>query len=79
MTDTCGCPRHQGRSVSDPERHTAWHAETAAQGVPGPVTYQTLRAARGLAGGTPSGETVLDERARASGKRASGRLREACR
>lgn len=76
----CGCPTGSGRSISDQAVHNAWHALCVEQGGPaGAVTAATLQAARGFGTGTATGETVIDEKARRSGRRASGALREACR
>lgn len=75
----CGCYSDQS-TIGDGDRHAAWHAEVEAQtGITrGPVDLDALRAARGghVAG---AGETYLDRKARATGKRASGALREASR
>lgn len=71
----CGCLG----VISDAEVHDAWHKLVEAQtGIQrGPVTIYTLKAARGVGGDTLPGETILDVRARESGKRASGALRRA--
>lgn len=76
----CGCPTGPGRTVRDAAAHDAWHALVLEQGGPaGAVNATTLRAARGFKTETLRAETVLDEKARASGKRASGKLRRAAR
>ncbi len=76
----CACPSGPGRAVTDSAVHGAWHALVVDQGGPaGVVDVVSLRTARGFKTETSLGETVLDERARSSGRRASGRLREACR
>lgn len=64
----CGC-RKIG-TITNPERHAAWHEEIERE----QAENDPRRAGRGP---TLSGETILDERARASGKRASGALRRA--
>lgn len=75
----CGCPTGPGHRITDPTVHDAWHALVVDQGGPaGPVTLQTLRDARGLRV-LSLGETSFDTKARESGKRASGALREASR
>lgn len=77
---TCLCPQHPGRSTNDPVQHEAWHALVVEQGGPaGLVDAASLQAARGFKTETTTGETILDVRARASGKRASGALRRASR
>jgi hypothetical protein len=74
----CGCPL--GRAITSPARHEAWHALVVEQGGPaGAVDLETLQAARGFKTLAPTGETIIDVKARASGKRASGKLREASR
>lgn len=76
----CGCPTTPGRTVTDPERHTAWHALVETQGGPaGAVDHVTLCAARGFATPTLMSETVLDRRAVESGRRVSGARRRAAR
>jgi hypothetical protein len=76
----CGCPDQPHRRILNPAAHAAWHALVVEQGGPaGEVNAQTLRAARGFSTPTPASETVLDVRARATGRRASGALREASR
>lgn len=77
---SCSCPAHPGRAVTDPAAHAAWHQLVVEQGGPASlVDLESLRAARGFQTATPTGETALDERARKSGRRASGALREASR
>jgi hypothetical protein len=72
----CACP---GRVV-DQDRHDAWHALVTEQtGITGAFSSDDLKAARGVGGDTLPGETILDVRARESGRRASGELRRACR
>lgn len=76
----CGCPDGPALTITDPTQHAAWHTLVVEQGGPaGAVNAETLQAARGFKTITPAGETMLDERARKSGKRASGKLREASR
>ena len=73
----CSCPQGPGRTITDPERHAAWHALVAEQGVTSEfVNAATLQAARGLAGG-PASSTIVDTRAIASGKRVNGERRRA--
>jgi hypothetical protein len=80
MMVDCGCQGGLASTITDPARHAAWHALVVEQGGPaGAVNAETLQAARGFKTVTPAGETLLDERARKSGKRASGKLREASR
>jgi hypothetical protein len=76
----CGCPSGPGSAITDQAAHDAWHTLVVQQGGPaGAVNADTLQAARGFGTRTAHMETVLDTRARASGKRASGKLREASR
>lgn len=76
----CGCPQHPGRRITDPVLHAAWHARVVAQGGPvGVVNTHTLREARGISTPTPLTETVVDQRARDTGKRANGTRRRAAR
>jgi hypothetical protein len=76
----CECPTHPGRAIADEIRHLAFHKLVIAQGGPGGlVNHVTLREARGFRTATVTGETILDQRARDSGKRASGALRRASR
>lgn len=76
----CRCPQTPGRTITDPARHAAWHTLVVEQGGPAElVDLQALREARGPRAVSAPTETVVDERARASGKRASGKLREASR
>lgn len=82
MTDVlgCGCPTTAGRTLTDPERHTQWHALVVSQGGPaGAVDHVSLCAARGFATPTLTSETVLDRRAIAKGQRVSGARRRAAR
>ena len=80
LTAGCGCS-DRGVVARDAAVHAGWHALVVEQGGPsrGPVDLDALRAARRLRFVPPPSETVVDERARASGRRASGELREACR
>lgn len=72
--NACGCPG----LVADEDVHAQWHALVRDQtGICGPFSIYGLKAARGVGGDTLPGETVLDARARTSGKRASGALRRA--
>ena len=74
---TCECPM-RGVVHRDEAVHAAWHAIVVEQGGPdGPVNHYSLKAARGFKTQTVTGETILDQRARESGKRASGALRRA--
>lgn len=76
----CACPSTPGRRITHPAKHAEWHALVVAQGGPaGEVNAVTLRAARRFKTETLQAETLLDQRARASGKRASGKLRRAAR
>lgn len=76
----CACPLGPGHTIGDQAAHDAWHALVVEQGGPAElVNADTLRAARGFRTGTLTGETILDTRARESGKRASGALRRAAR
>lgn len=76
----CRCPQYRGVTITDPAKHREWHALVVEQGGPdGLVNAETLKAARGFKTATVSGETILDVRARESGKRASGALRRASR
>lgn len=75
MTRDCGCLG--GVVVCDVDRHLAWHALVVEQGGPaGVVNAETVREARGLAGGTP-GTTYFDVRVEKLGQRASGARRRA--
>ena len=75
----CGC---LPRAVSgvDEQKHAAYHALIVEQTglTAGPIDLEAVRASRGGYEHSPR-ETLLDERARASGKRASGARREAAR
>lgn len=74
----CGCPTYRGRAITDRALHATFHELVEQQGGPaGTVDAYTLQAERGFLTGTLTGETLLDRRARASGKRASGALRRA--
>lgn len=74
----CGCP--VSRRITDQATHDTFHTLVIEQGGPaGRVDANSLRASRGHITGTLPGETILDTRARQSGKRASGVLREASR
>jgi hypothetical protein len=74
------CPVDDLRQITDPARHAAWHQLVVDQGGPvGAVNAETLQAARGFKTVTPAAETILDVKARASGKRASGDLRRRAR
>jgi hypothetical protein len=76
----CGCPTGPAHKITSQDRHDAFHALVVEQGGPaGVVNLETLQAARGFKTLTQAGETILDERARKSGRRASGKLREASR
>lgn len=77
MTTLCECPTYPGRVVSDSERHREWHELVEEQtGLTGLCDAAALHKARGH-GNTLAMETVLDRRARESGKRASGAMRRA--
>lgn len=79
-THPCGCPGTSGRHITDAAAHAAWHALVLEQGGPaGEVNAVTLRAARGFKTETLHAETLLDERARKSGKRVNGARRRAAR
>ena len=71
--NSCGCP---GRVV-DLDLHAAWHAIVREQtGIErGPVDFYALKSARGYSTPTIAGDTILDVRARESGRRASGEQR----
>ena len=74
----CGCRISAGSRIVDEGKHAAWHELVVAQGGPvGEVSLNTLRAARGMQTVSLSSETILDSRARDSGKRASGECRRA--
>ena len=75
----CGCKG--GSRIISAEGHARFHALVKEQlGVErGPVDVRLTMAVRGFATATPAMETVLDVRARESGKRASGELRRASR
>lgn len=76
---SCGCS-DRGVRDRDVVAHVAWHALVAEQGGParGPVDLDALRAARRIRFVPAPTETLLDERVRSSGRRASGALRKAC-
>jgi hypothetical protein len=53
VTTDCPCPQRPGRTITNPETHSAFHELVIAQGGPaGLVNAETLQAARGISGGT---------------------------
>ena len=60
---TCGCPAILIRTITDSERHTAWHELVVAQqGPAGEVNIETLRLARGTSNSAPALRTLIDVR-----------------
>jgi hypothetical protein len=79
VSHPCGCSS-LASTISDAEQHAKWHALVLEQtGLDRIDSVYTLKAARGIGGDTLDAETIIDVKARQSGRRASGKLREACR
>lgn len=65
----CPCPEQPQRTVTDPDRHTAWHQLVEQQTGQPAGHLAALRAARGITPVSLPTTTVLDDRAVTSGKR----------
>lgn len=61
----CGCLDARGHTITDPDRHVAWHALVVEQGGPaGAVNGETVRQARGMSMVAPPDRTLIDVRKR---------------